>query len=83
MSEPKAYVIGRVREALAQDPRVNEITIQVTVTGDKVFLHGTVSTQERKDAITTVANELLPEYDVYNETTVESYEPASEMEQLS
>jgi hypothetical protein len=82
-AEPKAYLISRVREALAQDPRVNEITIQVTVTGNKVFLHGNVATRERKDAISEVVNELLPDHEIFNETNVESYEPATDVEQLS
>lgn len=81
--EPKHYLIGRIREALAQDSRVNEITIQVTVTGNKVFLHGAVPTQERKEAISEVVAELLTDHELYNETTVESYAPATETEDLA
>lgn len=81
--EPKHYLIGRIREALSEDPRVNEINIQVTVTGSKIFLHGSVPTQERKDAITQVASEIVPSYQIFNETAVESYEGTTEVEQLS
>jgi hypothetical protein len=81
--EPKHYLIGRVREALATDPRVNELTIQVTVAGDKIFLTGTVATAERRDAISAVVEELLPEYEIHNETTVQSYQAAPEPETLT
>ena len=81
--EPKHYLVGRVREALATDPRVNELTIQVTLAGNKVFLSGTVATPERREAITAVVGELLPEHEVHNETTVQAYEPAPEIETLS
>lgn len=81
--EPKQYVVGRVREALATDPRINELDIQVTVTGRKVFLSGDVPTQERKDVIAVVVRETLPDYEVHNQTTVRVYEEPVEMEELT
>ena len=82
-NEPKQYVVGRVREALATDPRVNELDIAVTVAGRKVFLTGDVATQERKDAISAVVGETVPDYDVHNETSVRQYPERREPEELS
>lgn len=68
--EPNGYVVERVRRALASDDRVNELAVEVTVRGKRIFLSGPVSSAERRDAISMVVAELLPEYDVANETSV-------------
>jgi hypothetical protein len=68
--EPKHYVIAHVREALACDGRVNELEIEIAVTGNKVFLSGDVATQERRHAITEVVQECLPDHEIYNEVAV-------------
>lgn len=75
-SEPKGYVVAKLREALAKDSRVNDLNIEVNVTGAKVFLTGKVASSERRDSITEVVNELLPDLEVCNETEVlETPEP--------
>jgi hypothetical protein len=38
--------------------------------GARVYLQGTVATGERRDAVTVVAREVLPDHDVFNEMTV-------------
>ena len=81
--EPKQYVIERVHRALAEDPRVSALDVEVTLAGGRVFLTGDVATQARKDAISEVVRELLPDHEVCNETTVASYAPAGESEDIS
>ena len=81
--EPKQYVIERVHRALAQDPRVGAFDVEVTLAGGRIFLTGEVPTQERKDAISAVVAELLPEHDVSNETTVATLGPVGEPEALT
>jgi osmotically-inducible protein OsmY len=71
-SEAGAYLIERVRHALATDPRVNELGIVVTIVERKVFLHGTVATVERSQHITEVVREVLPDHDVHNEVAVDT-----------
>src|SRR5207237_428753 len=68
--EPDDYLIGHVRETLAHDPRVNEMNIEVAVSGDGVFLSGSVPTEERRQAVSRVVAELLPEHEVHNQVTV-------------
>jgi osmotically-inducible protein OsmY len=81
--DPKQYVVAQLQEALAHDPRVNELDVHVKVVGDKVFLRGCVSTPDRIEAITAVAGEVLPDHDVHNEVAVMSYDEPDGMETLS
>jgi hypothetical protein len=81
--EPKSYVVAHVREALARDGRVNELNVDVTVAGRGVFLTGEVATEERRRAITDVVRELIPEYEIHNETSVALVAEPGEPEHLS
>lgn len=81
--EPKHYLVGKIREALAEDARVNELDIQVTVAGRKVFVSGNVTTADRRKAISTVLAELLPGYDVHNEVRVNRFVETDHVENLS
>jgi hypothetical protein len=81
--EPKQYVIERVHRALAEDPRVGELDVDVTLAGGRVFLMGEVPTQERKDAISNVVGELLPDHEVCNETSVATLAPAGDPEEIA
>jgi osmotically-inducible protein OsmY len=81
--EPKQYVIERVHRALAEDPRVGELNVDVTLAGGRVFLTGDVPTQERKDAISSLVGELLPDHEVCNETSVATLAPAGDPEDIT
>ena len=70
MIEPEDYAVQRLREALATDDRVAEMGVQVRVVAGKVFLTGQVATDERREAVGVVATEVLPDYEVHNETVV-------------
>jgi osmotically-inducible protein OsmY len=68
--EPEDYAIQRLREALAADGRVAEMGVQVRLVAGKVFLTGQVATPERQQAIGSIAKDVLPDYEVHNETVV-------------
>jgi hypothetical protein len=76
MGEPKQYLIGRVQEALAHDPRLGELDIQV-------FLSGAVATSVRRAAIAEVVNELLPDYQIHNEVEVAARDEDPAAEELT
>jgi osmotically-inducible protein OsmY len=81
-SRPDHYLVQHVREALANDPRVSELHVEVTITTDRVFLTGAVPSEERREVIAAVVRELLPEHQVSNHVTVESISGAPEVERL-
>jgi predicted nucleotidyltransferase len=64
------HMVAHVREALAEDPRCNELNIEATIHGDTVVLRGRVPTRERRDAAGAIAGELLPGYKVDNRVAV-------------
>ena len=82
-AEPPEYVIERLHQALAEDPAVHELGVQVTVAaGNQVFLSGHVGTPERREAISDVARRVLPEYDIHNQTTVGGFPEADTQEDV-
>ncbi len=61
-----AYLVERVRTALAEDPRVGELGIAVAVEGGTLVLSGEVATAERRAAVEAVAREQAPEIEIDN-----------------
>jgi osmotically-inducible protein OsmY len=79
MTERSDYVPEHIRDRLIHDPRVAEQDIRVEVQERRVLLGGNVATPQIRDKITEVARELLPGYQIVNETTVvPSDEPQDE-----
>jgi osmotically-inducible protein OsmY len=80
---PDAYLEEHVRDALAQDPRLSELHVDVTITSGKVFLTGTVASEERRSCLATVVRELLPDREVVNHTSIEVPAEKPDVEKLS
>ena len=82
MIEPEDYAVERLRDALATDERVAEMGVEVRIAAGKVFLTGQVPTEERQRAVGVVAGEVLPEYEVHNETVVTEIGDTPRVEQI-
>ena len=79
MTERPDYLPERIREKLIHDPRVAEQDLKVEIREHRVMLAGHVSTPQIRERITEVAHEMLPEYEIVNETTlVSAAEPDGE-----
>ncbi len=68
--EPEHYAGERLRDALAADPRVSELGLQVHIVAEHVFVTGQVSTPERVEAVSEIAGHVLPDLVLHNELTV-------------
>jgi osmotically-inducible protein OsmY len=68
--EAPHYLIQRIREALAHDPRLGELELGVNVRAGQVFVTGTVHTDERRRAVSQVVREVAPDAEVHNQVTV-------------
>jgi osmotically-inducible protein OsmY len=64
------YLAKAIEEAIAADDRTAELGISVEVRAGRAFLHGTVASAQRKEAVTTVAGEHAPGHQILNELTV-------------
>jgi hypothetical protein len=67
---PTQYVVAHLRDVLAHDERVAALDIQVRIVGSDVFLTGTVSSPERREAIETVVREQAPDLTPHNQLDV-------------
>jgi hypothetical protein len=76
------YLAQHVREALAQDPRVGELGVDVEIDEEAVVLRGGVTSAERQEAATEVARDLAPGRPVRNETTVDVFDEPPREEHL-
>ena len=77
------YTEAHVAEALATDPRVATLGIEVDIRGKDVFLSGDVGTTERHAAVDEVVAELLPGYTVHNDTSAREFPEGVETEHLT
>lgn len=76
------YLIEHVRDALARNPALGELELQVAVAGNVIDVSGVVQTPERREAITAVLEELFPDYELRNQTTVLSATEHPRVEKL-
>jgi osmotically-inducible protein OsmY len=81
-AEPDAYLVERVREALAHDPRIAELGVCVRVSGERVIVTGDVATPERKAAVSEVVRPLIGGRTLENGLTVTSFAITDSEEQL-
>jgi len=77
------YLPDAIREKLIHDPRVAEQDVRVQVEAHRVMLAGNVASPQLKQRLTEVAKELLPDYEVVNETTVVSAAEPDDEEPIS
>ncbi len=76
------YLAQHLRDALAEDPRVGELGVVVTVVHGHVYFGGQVANDGRRRAVAAVAAEVLPGHQLHNEVTVTSWSETADMEAL-
>lgn len=64
------YLVERLRERFAEDPRLGELGIEVHIVAGIVHIHGEVATEQRRAAIGEIAAEVAPDRAVRNEVQV-------------
>jgi osmotically-inducible protein OsmY len=74
-SDAPVYVAAHIHEALAEDPRVAEPGIEVTVAGDRVFLTGTVMTATQREAAGELTRSLVDGLEICNDLEVLDGDP--------
>jgi BON domain len=80
--EPKQYVVAHIREAIARDPQLNELHVDVSIQGGKIFLTGVVGTKERRQTLTEVVRGVAPDHEICNETEVAEFPETEGAEEI-
>jgi osmotically-inducible protein OsmY len=78
-----AYLVARVREALAGDERTTEQGVRVKVRNDEIYLDGPVAGTDRQAAIREVVAETAPGVVVHDDTHVVPADAPTTTEDLS
>ncbi len=76
------YAVAKLREALAEDPRTNELDIQIEQSDGKFLLRGEVQTDIRKDSVMKIAQELFPDFRIENQIRVCNFAEPVETEEV-
>jgi osmotically-inducible protein OsmY len=80
---PMAYVVARVRDALAHDTRVAALDLQVRIVGNDLYLTGMVSSEPRRVAAAAVVRAEVPELTVHNQLDVLPVDAPAGREEIS
>jgi hypothetical protein len=80
--ETGVYELHRVHDALVADPRTAELEVEVSLTDGALVLTGEVATDARREALTRVAYDTVPDRPVRNLVTVEPPSAEPHMERL-
>lgn len=80
--EPDDYLCEQVRRTLAHDDRVGELDVHVAIVAGKVFVTGSVATELRRDAISTIVSEMLPAHELHNDVSIPLMHDTGEIEHL-
>ena len=83
-SEDLGALTERARRALADDPRLGQLDVCITLRGQRALLTGHVVTQDRRRLVAEVVAEHLPGYEIDNATTTIEHlpEPPATAEEL-
>jgi osmotically-inducible protein OsmY len=81
-TEPDLYLAERVREALARDPRVAELGVEVEIRGQTIVFRGTMTSPEQQVAAVAIARDILPAYRVRDVTMVADLTEPTDSEHL-
>jgi hypothetical protein len=58
------------RRAVAEDPRLGQLDVCITLRGQRALLTGHVVTRDRQELLALVVAEHLPGYEIDNATTI-------------
>jgi osmotically-inducible protein OsmY len=82
VTEPIAYLVAHLHEAMLTDDRLHEQAIEIVVVGDRLELRGEVATPERRTAAVQLARELAAGIEVVDDLRVSRLGGAGEPEAL-
>ena len=83
MNDDLGALTEETRRALAEDPRLGQLDVNITLRGRRALLTGHVVTRDRQELVASVVAEHLPGYEIDNAmTTLENLPEPSATEDL-
>ena len=84
MTDDVGSLTEETRRALAEDPRLGQLDVCISLRGHRALLTGHVVTRDRQELLAAVVAEHLPGYEIDNATTTleNMPEPSSVAEDL-
>jgi predicted nucleotidyltransferase len=73
---------ARMKESFAEDPRINELDIQVELAENKLLLRGEVNNEDRRELVAIAAREFAPGYEIENQIRVARLKEPVEVEEF-
>jgi hypothetical protein len=64
------YLIGKIQEQLAIDPRTSKQDVKLRCLENRIHISGQTATEERKQTIASVVAEFAPDFEICNELTI-------------
>lgn len=64
------HLASRIRDALAEDSRLNVLDVEVRIVGGTLHLHGAVGSHELIEIAERIARELAPAHAIINRMTI-------------
>ena len=83
-SDDLGALTEQTRRALAEDPRLGQLDVCITLRGQRALLTGHVVTRDRQQLLAEVVADHLPGYEIDNATTIldDLPEPPATAEEL-
>ncbi len=79
---PDDYLIGHIREALAADPAVGSLDVQVEVSGGTIYLAGFIDCAKKRQSAREAATRVAPNHKIVNNIKVLTLSPVEPPEVL-
>lgn len=76
------YAMAHLKEQLANDPRLNELDIQVERQENRILLRGEVAQRERREVVEEIAREVLPGVPIENQIQVSRFQGPFSVEEI-
>lgn len=70
METPSEHLASHIRDAFADDPRLNALDIEVEIVAGKLHLHGEVASAELIAVAEQIAREAAPTHEIVNRLAV-------------
>jgi osmotically-inducible protein OsmY len=82
MQREYEYLVARIQEAFANDPRLGILDIKILIRENTIYLAGEVETDEQREALEAVVQDVAPGCQIRNEVSMRELAGAAKPEAI-